>query len=166
MTREEMETRLDVLMAGRAAEFIVYGHYSTGAADDLSRATGIAREMVTRYAMLPELGSASYADSGSDGFLGAAEGFGRRPYSEDTAREIDLAVRRIVDTSFDRALALLQNNREVLEDSARELLEQETLDEVQLVEFFERLEPVSSSVDFESSYNQDALNAEEATTTV
>jgi cell division protease FtsH len=144
MTRDEMEIRLDVLLAGRAAEFVVYGHYSTGAADDLSRATDMAREMVTRYAMIPELGSASYADSGSGNFLADAEGFGPRQYSEETAREIDLAVREIVDSSLNRAVALLRHNRAVLEESAQVLLEQETLDEAQLVEFFERLERVPS----------------------
>jgi cell division protease FtsH len=166
MTREEMETRLDVLLAGRAAEFVVYGHYSTGAADDLSRATDMAREMVTRYAMIPELGSASYVDSDSTGFLGSAEGFGRRRYSEETAREIDLAVRKIVDSSLNRAVMLLSHNRAVLEESARVLLEQETLDETQLVTFFERLEPVPNSAGSAGSDTQNSVFAEEAMTAV
>jgi cell division protease FtsH len=138
MTREEMEARLTVLQGGRAAELLVFGHYSTGAADDLARSTDMARNMVTRYAMIPELGSATWADDGP-GFLGAAEGLRPRPYSEATAREIDLAVRRIVDASFERALEILTRNRAVLDASAAELLGRETLDEKALRGFFEKL---------------------------
>jgi cell division protease FtsH len=71
MTQEQLEARLAVLMGGRAAEEIVFGHRSTGAADDLAKATEMARAMATRYAMVPELGAMSY-DSGTEGFLGAA----------------------------------------------------------------------------------------------
>lgn len=139
-----------------------YGHYSTGAADDLSRATDIARDMVTRYAMLPGLGSASYADSDSVGFLGSAEGLTPRRYSEDTAREIDLAVRNVVDGSFNRAVELLRHNRSVLEASARALLDQETLDEAQLVAFFERLEPVLNPAEPTDSGTRSLAIADEA----
>jgi len=138
MTREEMEARLTVLQGGRAAEFLIFGHFSTGAADDLARATDIARSMVTRYAMVPELGSATYAENGP-GFLGGDEGLQVRTYSEVTAREIDLAVRRIVDASFERAVGILERNRPVLEASAAELLAKETLDEAALKAFFEKL---------------------------
>ncbi len=137
MTREEMEAKLDVLQGGRAAEYVVYGHFSTGASDDLSRATEIARSMVTRYAMVPELGSVTYADE-EHGFLGGA-GLGSRRHSEQTAREIDRAVRAILDASFERAVGLLARNRPVLEASAAELLEKETLDEAALETWFARL---------------------------
>ncbi len=138
MTRDEMEMKLAVLQGGRAAEYVIYGHFSTGAADDLSRATDIARSMVTRYAMVPELGSATYTES-EGSFLGA-QGFGSRSHSEETAREIDSAVRKILDGSFDRAIQLLTRNRRVLEASAAELLEKETLDEQALESWFEKLE--------------------------
>ena len=138
MTRDEMEMKLAVLQGGRAAEYVIYGHFSTGAADDLSRATDIARRMVTRYAMVPELGSATYTES-EGSFLGA-QGFGSRSHSEETAREIDSAVRKILDGSFDRAIQLLTRNRRVLEASAAELLEKETLDEQALESWFEKLE--------------------------
>jgi cell division protease FtsH len=142
MTRDEMETRLAILQGGRAAELVVFGHYSTGASDDLARATEIARDMVTRYAMLPELGSASYTNP-SSGFLGGPDGFGPRAYSEATAREIDLAVRSIVGGSFERAQEILSRNRTLLEESSRALLGQETLDEQDLRGFFERVKPVN-----------------------
>ena len=137
MTRDEMESKLAVLQGGRAAEFLMFGHYSTGASDDLSRATDIARDMVTRYAMVPELGSATY-EQASGGFLGPA-GISSRQHSEETAREIDLAIRRIVDASFTRACEVLERNREVLESSASALLAGETLDESALRPFFERV---------------------------
>jgi cell division protease FtsH len=142
MTRDEMEGRLAVLQGGRAAEFLVYGHFSTGAADDLARATEIARSMVTRYAMVPELGSATYAEEGP-GLLGVPGALRSRPYSEETAREIDLAVRRIVDASFERATSILGRNRPLLDASARELLARETLDEAALAAFFEKVEPAA-----------------------
>jgi len=145
LTREEMEAKLTVLQGGRAAEFLIYGHYSTGASDDLARATDMARDMVTRYAMVPELGSATYAETGA-GFLGAPGGFQTRQHSEETAREIDLAVRKIVDASFERAIDILTRNRPLLEESAGALLESETLDEAALRAYFERLDHPASRV--------------------
>jgi len=139
MTRGEMEAKLAVLQGGRAAEYLIFEHYSTGASDDLARATDIARSMVTRYAMVPELGSATYADE-SPRFLGAPSSLSPRLHSEETAREIDVAVRSIVDGSFERALEILKRNRLVLESSARELLSSETLDEAALGTYFEKIE--------------------------
>ena len=111
-------------MGGRAAEKLVLGHLSTGAADDLSRATQIAREMVTRFAMVPELGNVSFADSGP-------QHLGPMPtsaaYSDDTARQIDEAVRTIVDAAFEEATDLLVVHRNLLDRGADVLLERETL---------------------------------------
>jgi cell division protease FtsH len=140
MTRDEMESKLAVLQGGRAAELLAFGHYSTGAADDLARATDIARSMVTKYAMVPELGSATYADDDGPGFLGPGRGFMARPYSEATAREIDMAVRRIVDQSFERASTLLARNRSLLESSAKRLLDEETLEGAALREIFDQID--------------------------
>jgi cell division protease FtsH len=139
MTRQEMESKLCVLQGGRAAEHLVFGHYSTGAADDLARATDIARSMVTRYAMVPELGSVTYAEE-EPGLLGAPGSVRPRLHSEETAREIDIAVRSIVDASFERAVKILQRNRLVLESSSHELLSSEALDEATLDGFFEEVE--------------------------
>lgn len=144
MTREEMEAKLAVLQGGRAAEFLIFGHYSTGASDDLARATEIARSMVTRYAMVPELGSVTY-DSEKPGFLGPSGGAFAREHSEQTSREIDLAIRRIVDASYDRALTLLTANRGLLEESAAALLARETLDEKALDAYFAHVKPAPAS---------------------
>jgi cell division protease FtsH len=129
MTREELENKLAVLLGGRAAEHLVFGHLSTGAADDLSKATDIARSMATRYAMVPELGHVAY-DVDPSPFLGAQVGqFPRRNYSDATASEIDAAIRNIVDNAFKRARALLSKQRGQLEAAAAKLLEKETLSE-------------------------------------
>ncbi len=126
MTTEELENKMAVLLGGRAAEELVFGEISTGAADDLIRVTDIARSMVTRYGMDPTLGQAAYeTERGS--FLGLpSEGGGRR-FSEDTAREIDLAVRERVERAYQRALEILRQRRSELEALARKLLEKETL---------------------------------------
>jgi cell division protease FtsH len=134
MTREELESKLTVLLGGRAAEDLVFGQLSTGAADDLARATDIARSMVTRYAMVPELGHATY-DEDPGSLLGRpAPGLGGRLYGEATAREIDCAVRTLVDAAFVRARHLLGANRVLLEKAAGELLARETLGESELRE--------------------------------
>jgi cell division protease FtsH len=136
MTREELENKMAVLLGGRAAEHLVFGHLSTGAADDLARATEIARSMVTRYAMVPSLGNSTYGEEPA-GFLGP---MGRsRDYSEATAREIDCAVRELVDGAFARARRVLERNRGVLDESAQQLLARETLSEEDLRGLFEKV---------------------------
>jgi cell division protease FtsH len=139
MTREELESKMSVLLGGRAAEEIVFGHLSTGASDDLNRVTEIARSMVTRYGMVPELGHVTY-DTERAGFLGSA-GLGgvQRLYSDDTAREIDAAVREIVARCYERAKDLLNRNRALLEESAKLLLTRETLDARDLAPLFGRI---------------------------
>jgi cell division protease FtsH len=139
MTRRELETKMAVLLGGRAAEDVVFGELSTGAADDLGKATGIARSMATHYAMVPALGHATY-DSEPVGFFGqATPGLETRNYSEETAREIDCAVREMLDKAFSTARAVVTDNRDVLEEGARILLEKETLDEEELKALFAKL---------------------------
>ena len=133
MTREELLNKIAVILGGRAAERIVFDHLSTGAADDLVRATDIARSVVARYGMDEKLGSVAYDVERSPFLQPVAGQYSlERRFSEDTAREIDLAVRRIIDEQFERTEAILARNREVLERCARELLQTETLDEAAL----------------------------------
>jgi cell division protease FtsH len=140
MTRTELEHKIMVILGGRAAEKLIYDHTSTGAADDLVRATDIARSIVARYGMDEKLGPVAY-DSERSPFLQPAPGqaYLERRFSEDTAREIDLAVRRVIDTAFAGTLALLAANRGLLERAARELLEVETFDEPRLKELTREL---------------------------
>jgi cell division protease FtsH len=139
MTREELEAKMTVLLGGRAAEHVVYGHLSTGAADDLSKATDIARNMTTRYGMAGSLGPMTY-ESEPSGFLGPLGGT-RRLYAEETAREIDVAVREIVQGAFERARAILLRNRPLLDETARALLTRETLADKELAAFLGRVRP-------------------------
>ncbi|WP_084731086.1 ATP-dependent zinc metalloprotease FtsH [Microvirga vignae] len=134
MTREELENKMSVLLGGRAAELIVFGHLSTGAADDLARVTDIARSMVTRYGMSEKLGNVAL-EKDERSFLSPnplGNGARERSYSDETAAAIDDEVRATVDRVFDRTVALLRERRDVLERTARRLLEKETLDEVEL----------------------------------
>ena len=131
MTRAELENRMVVLLGGRAAEEIIYGHFSTGAADDLQRVTQIARALVTRYGMHPDLGHVVYEKDQAN-YLGQAMPQFDKPYSEETAREIDLAVRDIVQTTYRRTLAVLKAREALLRVSAADLLARETLGEAEL----------------------------------
>ena len=130
MTREELEHKIMVLLGGRAAEKLVFGHLSTGAADDLAKVTDIARDMVTRFGMVEELGYVAY-DAQPPRFLDVPSmmGHGGSPPSQATQQRIDEAVREIVMGAFERASAILREHRELLQTSARELLAHETLDE-------------------------------------
>jgi cell division protease FtsH len=128
MTRDELENKMAVLLGGRAAEMIVFGKLSTGAADDLSKATDIARNMVARYGMDETLGEASYEDDPIP-LMGTPPGFGERQrrYSEETAREIDCAVRAYVHRAFECATSVLEEHRSALDAGASLLIERETL---------------------------------------
>jgi cell division protease FtsH len=142
MTREELVRKMSVLLGGRAAELLIFDHLSTGAADDLSRATEIARSMVTRYAMVPALGNVAYDEEASS-FLGATGMPGPRRYSEQTAREIDCAVREIVEGAFQSARSIVEGNRGILEEGARRLLDKETLEQSELEALFAKVAPVA-----------------------
>jgi cell division protease FtsH len=131
MTREELENKMAVLLGGRAAEEVAFGHLSTGAADDLAKVTDIARSMVMRYGMVKALGNVAYEEERAP-FLGGPLPQGHREYAEETAREIDVAVRDIVKGAYEKALAILTREKRLLETWAKRLLEKETLAEAEL----------------------------------
>jgi cell division protease FtsH len=133
MTREELENKMAVLLGGRAAEEVMFNHRSTGAANDLAKVTDIARSMVMRYGMVKTLGHVAYEEDRPP-YLGGPLPMGHREYSEETAREIDVAVRAIVDAAYEKALAILKRHRGALETWAKKLLEKETLVEAELGE--------------------------------
>ena len=128
MSSAELRDKMTVLLGGRAAESIVFEEISTGAADDLAKATHIARSMVTRYGMDENLGMVSLESERST-FLQVPDEYvsTRREFSEQTAREVDCAVRGFITQAFERAVALLKAHREALSESAERLLEKETL---------------------------------------
>jgi cell division protease FtsH len=133
MTREELENKMAVLLGGRAAEEVMFNHLSTGAANDLAKVTEIARSMVMRYGMVKSLGHVAYEEERPP-FLGGPLPSGHREYSEATAREIDVAVRQIVDGTYEKAISILRRERALLERWALKLLDRETLIERDLEE--------------------------------
>jgi cell division protease FtsH len=133
MTRGELENKMAVLLGGRAAEEVIFGHLSTGAANDLAKVTEIARSMVMRYAMVESLGHIAYEEERPP-FLGGPLPQGHREFSEATAREIDIAVRDIVDVVYAKVKTLLARERALLERWAQKLLDKETLVEDELGE--------------------------------
>jgi cell division protease FtsH len=129
---EELKDRIAVLMGGRAAEEIVFGDTSTGAGNDLERATEMARRMVAEMGMSPELGPVNFGRRQSLFLQGQDEG--HMEYSEATARLIDRELHRLLVEGYDRALAILRQDRDILERLAALLLEKEVVDRDELRE--------------------------------
>ena len=129
MTRTELENKMAGLLGGRASEQLVFHEISTGAADDLARATDIARAMVLRYGMSDALGNVTYDRERSPFLQPNVPLPQERNYSDETAEAVDRAVRQLVDGAFARAFGILQQNRALLDRTAAALLESETLEE-------------------------------------
>jgi len=128
LTRSELEERIAVLLGGRAAEEVVYGEISTGAHNDLERATEMARLMVTQYGMSEHLGPMTFGGGQQALFLKGAGIAAEREYSEDTARTIDSETRAIIDRIYDRVRGLITDRKLVLLAAAAELKAKETLE--------------------------------------
>ncbi|MEM9694007.1 MAG: ATP-dependent zinc metalloprotease FtsH [Myxococcota bacterium] len=128
MSRKFAEAKIAVLMGGRVAEEIVFGHYTTGASNDIKQASNIARRMVTEFGMSEKLGPIAYGGEEESVFLGRDFNQTSRNYSESTAQAIDEEVHRLVKAGEEEAKRLLVDNREILDQMAEALLERETLD--------------------------------------
>jgi cell division protease FtsH len=128
MTREELLNRLYVLLGGRVAEEIVFSDVSTGAQNDLQRATDIARSMVTEYGMSSRLGLITYARDRRPMFLDIAGAGHEKEYSERTAQEIDEEMATLMDDAHQKVRSILTEKREILERIATVLLEQEVIE--------------------------------------
>jgi cell division protease FtsH len=147
MTQSELESRIQVLLAGTIAEEIVYADVSTGAQNDLERASEIARAMVMDYGM-SRLGRVAYRESPRSPFLAGAAGdlTGARSHSEQTAREIDEEVRRIVDDAMRSVRQIIESRRAALEAVARRLIECEVMDGDELKSVVDGATPVPQLV--------------------
>jgi cell division protease FtsH len=129
-----LRARIVNALGGRAAEQIVYGTVTTGAENDLKQVTDLARAMVTRWGMSPEVGLVALSGTEEGNFLDpAVMGSISRPYSEQTAEAIDAATRRIVDECYAKALDLLTRERPRLEALTQALLREESLDEAEML---------------------------------
>ncbi len=126
LNRGELKSKMAVLLGGRAAEALTFEDISTGAVDDIDKATDIARNMVTRFGMSEKLGQIAY-DQRRPGLLGTMAEPARHDYSEETAREIDRAIRELISTAFDTAVRLLTLHKAELHEGAELLLAKETL---------------------------------------
>jgi cell division protease FtsH len=142
MTRAELLDRLDVLVGGRVAEELVFGDISTGAQDDLQRATDIARHMITRYGMSQALGLATFEAPRQALFLQVPTG-APKEYSEETARVIDAEIRTLLEASHVRVRETLTAKREGLDAVAKVLIEQEVIDRDTLAMLLGGMRPVS-----------------------
>jgi len=137
MTRAELLDRLDVLLGGRVAEEIMFGDVSTGAQDDLQKATDLARHMVAQYGMSERLGLATYEAPRSPIFL-RVDGGAEKEYSEDSARTIDSEIRALMEAAHGRVRDTLTTKRGVLEALAKLLMEREVVDRQSLDELLAR----------------------------
>jgi cell division protease FtsH len=137
-TRNEMLDKLAYMLGGRAAEEMVFHDPTTGASNDIEKATALARAMVTQYGMTERLGAIKYGRDGADPFFGR-EFTQHRDYSEDIAAAIDEEVRSLIETAHHEAYQILLENRTVLDSLVVALMEKETLDKAEVAKIFEPL---------------------------
>ena len=131
VAKEEMLDDLAMFLGGRVAEELAIGDVTTGASNDIERATKMARQMVTRFGMSDKLGPMTLGDAGHEVFLG--RDFAANPdYSPEIAFEIDKEVRRLIDEAYDKARTILQGHRAQLDQMATVLIERETIDKDEL----------------------------------
>jgi cell division protease FtsH len=128
LNEAELRGEIATLLGGRSAEELVFGSITTGASNDLQRATDLAERMVTSYGMSEVLGPLAYQQGGQPMFLNNGAPNARRPMSEETAQAIDREVKSIVETAHSQALNILRANRELLETIVQQLLETEVLE--------------------------------------
>jgi cell division protease FtsH len=138
VTRNELLDQLTYAMGGRVAEEIVFHDPTTGASNDIEKATSIARRMVTEYGMSAAVGSVKLGSSQGEPFMGRELG-ATRDYSDEIAKRIDDEVRALIEQAHDEAWQVLNTNRDILDQLATELLEKETLDHTQLEKIFEKV---------------------------
>ncbi|WP_313545022.1 ATP-dependent zinc metalloprotease FtsH [Leifsonia aquatica] len=135
VTRNELLDQLAYAMGGRVAEEIVFHDPTTGASNDIEKATSIARKMVTEYGMSADIGSVKLGQANGEMFLGRDMGH-QRDYSERIAERVDAEVRELIEKAHDEAWEVLNNNRAILDRLAASLLEHETLDHNEIAEIF------------------------------
>ncbi|WP_232676335.1 ATP-dependent zinc metalloprotease FtsH [Nocardioides sp. R-C-SC26] len=137
-TRSEMLDKLAYMLGGRAAEEMVFHDPTTGAGNDIEKATSLARAMVTQYGMTERLGAIKLGDGNSEPFLGRDLGHSRN-YSEDVAAIVDDETKKLLAHAHQEAFDILEENRDVLDQLVLELLDKETLDKAEVAEIFTAL---------------------------
>jgi len=137
-TRSQMLDKLAYMLGGMAAEALIFHDVTSGAGNDIEKATGLARAMVTQYGMTERLGAIKLGDDNAEPFLGRDMGHTRN-YSEETAAAVDEEVKKLLSAAHQEAYDVLEDNRDVLDSLVRELMEKETLDKGQIAAIFEPL---------------------------
>ncbi|MDX2100198.1 MAG: cell division protein FtsH, partial [Leptolyngbyaceae cyanobacterium bins.59] len=145
LDEEELRGQIATLLGGRSAEEIVFGSITTGASNDLQRATDLAERMVTTYGMSKVLGPLAYEKGQQNTFLGDGMMNPRRSVSDQTAKAIDQEVKDIVESAHEQALAILQENRELLETIATQLLETEVIEGANLHQLLSQVRPAGQT---------------------
>jgi cell division protease FtsH len=140
LDESELRDQIATLLGGRAAEEVVFGSITTGASNDLQRATDLAERMVTSYGMSKVLGPLAYEKGQQNNFLGDGMSNARRIVSNETAKEIDLEVKEIVEGGHQMALAILQQNRDLMEEIAQNILAKEVIEGDELQSFLARVQ--------------------------
>ncbi|WP_404445417.1 ATP-dependent zinc metalloprotease FtsH [Microbacterium marinum] len=135
VTRNELQDQLAYAMGGRVAEEIVFHDPTTGASNDIEKATGIARKMVTEYGMTTDVGPVKLGSSSGEVFMGRDMGHGR-DFSERIAERVDAQVRALIEQAHNEAYEVINANRDILDKLALALLEKETLDHIELADIF------------------------------
>ncbi|WP_404430536.1 ATP-dependent zinc metalloprotease FtsH [Microbacterium lacus] len=150
VTRNELQDQLAYAMGGRVAEEIVFHDPTTGASNDIEKATSIARKMVTEYGMTNDVGPVKLGSSSGEVFMGRDMGHGR-DFSERIAERVDNQVRALIEQAHNEAYEVLNSNRDVLDKLALELLEKETLDHIELAEIFKDIKKLPPRAQWLSS---------------
>ena len=138
----ELKGQIATLLGGRAAEEVIFGSITTGASNDLQRATDLAEQMVTSYGMSEVLGPLAYDKGQQNNFLGGGMN-ARRMVSDETAKAIDKEVKGIVETAHQEALSILNENKELLETISEQLLESEVIEGEGLRQMLAKVHPES-----------------------
>ena len=157
LNEAELRGQITTLLGGRAAEEIIFGNVTTGASNDLQRATDLAERMVTSYGMSKVLGPLAYDKGQQNSFLGNGEISPRRAVSEATAEAIDQEVKSIVETAHQEALAILKQNREFLDMIAEQLIHTEVIEGKQLQTLLSKVKETHISLDSTDSESEPVL---------
>jgi cell division protease FtsH len=153
VSRNELLDQLAYAMGGRVAEEVVFHDPTTGASNDIEKATGTAKKMVTEYGMSASLGAVKLGAASGEMFLGRNMGH-ERDYSESLAQQVDAEVRGLIEAAHDEAWLVLNDNRDILDKLAAELLEKETLDHDELAEIFKGIKKLPLRPQWLSSQNR------------
>ncbi len=141
---DELKGQIATLLGGRSAEEVVFGSITTGAANDLQRATEVAEQMVTTYGMSDVLGPLAYDKGQQSSFLDSGMPNARRNMSEETARAIDTEVKGLVETAHEQALGILRSNRGILESISQQLLKEEVIEGNDLRQMLAQVKPLEA----------------------